>query len=224
MICLKHLHYKIGSLQLSSLYCRTCYRRYSWSNQLSNSTVCVHALIHHSLFAGGASGIALLLGFFFLKESNPQVLDEEGHYHVMKTTKTKTSRIRPKLTSIMVMCFLSEFCVRWALSAYNSRYGFYISDRWQVPSTTFSTVIVFQSVWCAIIQYFIYPWLTSTLGIPIPYLAVVGYVIMIAAYIGMAASPVAWGSLMCSVLLWTGNNLASPSSVAIISVSGLITI
>ena len=44
---------------------------------------------------------------------------------------------------------------------------------------------------------------------------------MIAAYVGMAASPVAWGSLMSSVFLWTGNNLASPSSVAIISVSEL---
>ena len=40
----------------------------------------------------------------------------------------------------MIMCFINEFCVKWSLNAFESRYGIYISDRWNVSSPVFSYV------------------------------------------------------------------------------------
>ena len=47
---------------------------------------------------------------------------------------------RPQITSLMIMCFINEFCVKWSLNAFESRYGIYISDRWNVSSPVFSYV------------------------------------------------------------------------------------
>ena len=52
------------------------------------------------------------------------------------TKQTKPSR--PRVTKLMLLCFLHEFCIRWVAMAYNSRYNIYITDRWNVPSTVFS--------------------------------------------------------------------------------------
>lgn len=48
---------------------------------------------------------------------------------------------KPKITSLMIMCFINEFCVKWSLNAFESRYGIYISDRWNVSSPVYSYVI-----------------------------------------------------------------------------------
>lgn len=52
------------------------------------------------------------------------------------TKQTKPSR--PRVTKLMLFCFLHEFCIRWVAMAYNSRYNIYITDRWNVSSTVFS--------------------------------------------------------------------------------------
>ena len=52
------------------------------------------------------------------------------------TTSTKPSR--PKITKLMILCFVHEFCIRWTAMAYNSRYNIYITDRWNVSSSVFS--------------------------------------------------------------------------------------
>ncbi|KAK8812968.1 hypothetical protein WA538_001839 [Blastocystis sp. DL] len=71
------------------------------------------------------------------------------------TKQTKPSR--PRVTKLMLLCFLHEFCIRWVAMAYNSRYNIYITDRWNVPSTVFSYYITAQSVWYFFQQFFIYP-------------------------------------------------------------------
>ena len=151
----------------------------------------------------------------------------------MKSTEAKSSveaksHPRPKVTKLMVLCFIHEFCLRWTNMAYNSRYSIYITDRWNVSSSVFSlailslltnrTVITVQSIWCCFEQYAIYPWLMKTLDIPIPVLATIGETIMVLCYLFMALSPQAWQSLLASAIMWMGNALGSPASISIISV------
>ena len=38
----------------------------------------------------------------------------------------------------MLMCFVSEICVRWTVNAFDSRFGIFISDKFGVTSATFS--------------------------------------------------------------------------------------
>ena len=200
-----------------------------------------------SFVSAAASGIALLLGIFLLQETNPRVLAKREAKEVevistevksteVKSTETKSetkseeakSHPRPKVTKLMVLCFVHEFCLRWTNMAYNSRYTIYITDRWNVSSSVFSyalspsltrrAVITLQSIWCCFEQYAIYPWLITTLNVPIPVLAAIGELTMVLCYLFMALSPKAWQSLLASAIMWMGNSLASPASVSIISV------
>ena len=43
-----------------------------------------------------------------------------------------------RVTSTMVLCFIFEFCIRWTLNAFDSRYGIYITDKWGVSSIAYS--------------------------------------------------------------------------------------
>ena len=56
-----------------------------------------------------------------------------------ETTPAKLSR--PKITKLMILCFVHEFCIRWTAMAYNSRYNIYITDRWNVSSLVFSLAL-----------------------------------------------------------------------------------
>lgn len=142
------------------------------------------------------------------------------------TKQTKPSR--PRVTKLMLLCFLHEFCIRWVAMAYNSRYNIYITDRWNVSSTVFSLAlaqfltnryyITAQSVWYFFQQFFIYPWLITTVNAPIPVLATIGEAIDVICVLLMVLSPKDWQSLLASVVLWAGNSLSSTASVAIISV------
>ena len=142
------------------------------------------------------------------------------------TKQTKPSR--PRVTKLMLLCFLHEFCIRWVAMAYNSRYNIYITDRWNVSSTVFSLAlaqfltnryyITAQSVWYFFQQFFIYPWLITTVNAPIPVLATIGEAIDVICVLLMVLSPKDWQSLLASVVMWAGNSLGSTASVAIISV------
>ena len=128
----------------------------------------------------------------------------------------------------MLMCFVSEICVRWTVNAFDSRFGIFISDKFGVTSATFSycffshlihsTLIVLQSIWTTIQQMFIYPCLVSTVNMPIPWMGIIGYSIMFVCYIGMSAATTAMGSMIYCSVLWVGYALVSPSSVSMISV------
>ena len=53
---------------------------------------------------------------------------------------------------------------------------------------------------------------------PIPWMGIIGYLIMFVCYIGMSASRTAMGSMIYCSVLWVGYALVSPSSVSMISV------
>ena len=55
-----------------------------------------------------------------------------------KKEEKKENIPRPKVTSLMIMCFVSEVCIRWTVNAFDSRYGIYVSDKFGVTSATFS--------------------------------------------------------------------------------------
>ena len=122
----------------------------------------------HSYAAGAVSGIAMISALIWLRESHPLLVDEEGnqirrrvvqpkeistdngrkcelinHFiyclvHNDLEKKVVVSPPRPRITSLMIMCFINEFCVKWSLNAFESRYGIYVSDRWNVSSPVFS--------------------------------------------------------------------------------------
>lgn len=57
---------------------------------------------------------------------------------VKEVKEVKEKRSKPRLTTLMVMCFINEFCVRWVINAFDSRYGIYLTDKFDVKSATFS--------------------------------------------------------------------------------------
>ena len=128
----------------------------------------------------------------------------------------------------MLMCFVSEICVRWTVNAFDSRFGIFISDKFGVTSATFSycffshlihsTLIVLQSIWTTIQQMFIYPCLVSKVNIPIPWMGIIGYFIMFVSYIFMSAAKTSIGAMIAGTTIWVGFGCVSPSSVSIISV------
>ena len=118
--------------------------------------------------AGVVSGIAMIVALIFLEESNPKILKQkalkskkskksevEGSSEDIETkakvdTKVdeqqeqegKEEQPKPKakirVTSTMVLCFIFEFCIRWTLNAFDSRYGIYVTDKWGMSSITYS--------------------------------------------------------------------------------------
>ena len=45
------------------------------------------------------------------------------------------------ITQLMVICFIYEFCVRFAQGGYNSRYGIYVTRKFGITSDIFAYVI-----------------------------------------------------------------------------------
>ena len=43
-----------------------------------------------------------------------------------------------KVTGTMCLCFCFEFCLRWTVNAFDSRYGIYLTDIYDTPSIVFS--------------------------------------------------------------------------------------
>ena len=79
-------------------------------------------------------------------------------------------------------------------------------------------MVVLQSAWSAVEHMLLYPWMVEKLNIPIPYMALMGHVIMFFCYIGMSAAKTMMGSIVWCFILWVGYGSASPSSVSILSV------
>lgn len=198
-------------------------------------------------FAGCVAGVAMLFSFFFLQETNKDVRDikdlkkqmkcqSEGtrcvflspaeekartqatiHEKIDEISKRRNSiHVRP--TKLMILCFLVEFCNRWALNSINTRYGTYLLDTFQVSSTTFSYILCAQSAWVCVQQAFIYGLVVRTIGLPIPIVALGGILIEIVGYLVMVgASTLVW-SVVGSTLLWIGYAFTAPTSTSIISV------
>ena len=63
-------------------------------------------------------------------------VDEQQEQEGKEEQPKPKAKIR--VTSTMVLCFIFEFCIRWTLNAFDSRYGIYVTDKWGVSSIAYS--------------------------------------------------------------------------------------
>ena len=93
--------------------------------------------------AGVVSGIAMIVAS---KKSEVEGSSEDIAAKAKVETKEKSSKpkseAKVKVTSTMVLCFIVEFCNKWVISAFDSRYGIYVKDKWQISSLTYSLPFV----------------------------------------------------------------------------------
>ena len=126
-------------------------------------------------FAGVVSGLALIVAFIFLKESNPTVLERWESKKNPRPAESKDTidcsvkeqddvsppndlsvkveedsaseqmpsakKEKPHITKTMILCFIFEFCIRWTVNAFDSRYGIFLEDKFNINSATFSFVL-----------------------------------------------------------------------------------
>lgn len=124
---------------------------------------------HFPLYvAGVASGVAMIVAMIFLKESNPLVIQRrnakkngvtvaptesvaapaaESVVEVKEEKKEEApvEKKKLKVTKTMCLCFCFEFCLRWTVNAFDSRYGIYLTDVFDTPSIVFSSPPPFLS-------------------------------------------------------------------------------
>ncbi len=62
-----------------------------------------------------------------------------------------------------------------------------------------------------------FPWLTTTMKMPIPYVALIGTIMEFFAYLGLTVDSQVV-SMISSMFLWVGFSFAASTSVSIISV------
>lgn len=79
----------------------------------------------------------MIFAFLFLKESNPRVVNKEAA-KMEDPKKKEGKRSKPKVTKLMALCFIFEFSVRWSHSAFQSRFGFFLSDKFNTSSDRYS--------------------------------------------------------------------------------------
>ena len=96
----------------------------------------------HRFVASGFAGAALIVTVFFLKETNPKLLNKEEMTSTSTEQTNKQLSEQPKhnlhITCLMICCFIYEFCVRFSQGGYNSRYGIYVTNKFEINSVTFS--------------------------------------------------------------------------------------
>ena len=68
-----------------------------------------------------------------------------------------------------------------------------------------------------VLEFSVYPWLTGTVKVPIPYLAATGMAIEFFSYLAMTVDSEI-GSMIACTVLWIGYCFAAPTSVSILSV------
>ena len=193
-----------------------------------------------------------MFALFFLKESSPEILakraakakgestseptaDAAKASEVTVETKEETPKeqakeaAKPKvhLTLTMVLCFIFEFCIRWDINIFNSRYGIYLQDTFNTPSKLFSypsllslthsAVLVAGAVWNVFEQMLLYPFFVSKVGVPIPWLCFVGMLINATGLLLMTAKNQTL-SLSATLLFWIGYCFGSPSAASILTV------
>ena len=177
--------------------------------------------------AGGVSGVSLLFALFFLKESNPVILAKQRGEKVEQKKEEKKPKVKVHITLTMILCFIYEFCVRWDLNTFNSRYGIYMSDKFGMSSSVFSyafdslftprTLLVVDSAFNLFIQIVLYPLVVTKLGVPIPWVSFIGMLVNACGFLLMTVNTdiVAYAALF---VFWAGYCFGSPTAPSILSV------
>ena len=117
----------------------------------------------------------------------------------------------------MCMCFVFEFCNRWVMNAFDSRYGYYLKDKFGVGVSTFTIIICCQSVLLCLEQAWLYSLVVYKVGVPIPIVALCGGIIELLSYFFMGFCKTLTGNIIASTFLWIGYAASAPTSSSIIS-------
>ena len=101
----------------------------------------------------------MIVAILFLQESNPIVLQRRAAKNGEKSvdaekkeenvTEKKEESVTEKeekplkkekirITPTMLLCLCFEFCLRWTVNAFDSRYGIYLTAVFNTPSIVFS--------------------------------------------------------------------------------------
>ena len=82
-------------------------------------------------------------------EQIEQIEDKEDKEKEMKEERNKSKKeTKPgklHITQLMVICFIYEFCVRFAQGGYNSRYGIYVTRKFGITSDIFAYVVSYTT-------------------------------------------------------------------------------
>ena len=148
-------------------------------------------------------------------EAKREVQERIDAKYVSIRERRKGIKVRPN--KLMVLCFAFEFLNRWVVQAIDSRYGYFLKDKFGFSSVNYSTLSCCQAVWLCFQQAFLYGFIVRTCGVPIPYLALIGTIIETIGYFLMASSRVVAWTIVGSTLLWMGYAFATPTSSSIIS-------
>ena len=109
----------------------------------------------------------MIVAMIFLNESNPLVIQRRNAKKngvavaptesvaapaaesVVEVKEEKeeapVEKKKLKVTKTMCLCFCFEFCLRWTVNAFDSRYGIYLTDVFDTPSIVFSSPPSFLS-------------------------------------------------------------------------------
>ena len=173
-----------------------------------------------------------------MEETNPDVKEI---YQLKKTRKGKSAEEQAQIdakirsmreairksrnsihvtpTKTMVYCFVLEFCNRWALNAFNSRYGSFLLDKFNVSSGTFSYIMCAQSALLCIQQGWLYGIVVRSWHVPIIVVALCGMIVQGLSYVLLAASSSLGWSIVGAIFLMLGFGFVTPTSSSIISVA-----
>lgn len=101
----------------------------------------------------------MIVAILFLQESNPIVLQrraakngeksvdaekkeenvtEKKEESVTEKEEKPLKKEKVRVTPTMLLCFCFEFCLRWTVNAFDSRYGIYLTAVFNTPSIVFS--------------------------------------------------------------------------------------
>lgn len=101
----------------------------------------------------------MIVAILFLQESNPIVLQrraakngeksvdaekkeenvtEKKEESVTEKEEKPLKKEKVRITPTMLLCFCFEFCLRWTVNAFDSRYGIYLTAVFNTPSIVFS--------------------------------------------------------------------------------------
>ena len=186
--------------------------------------------------AGGVSGIAFFLSFFFLKESNTAYLLRKQHLAsspsdaATSDSSSASASISKKkaivsapsekvhFKPIMPFCFFLEFCTSWTSGCCNSRYAIYLSDKFGVSTTVYATMLCIMGVWSFLLQSFLYPCLSTRCNFPVPHLAAFGMFLEAVSHVAIALARNAWMGFAPHFFFMLGWSLVCPASTSILSV------
>ena len=101
----------------------------------------------------------MIVAILFLQESKPIVLQrraakngekgvdaekkeenvtEKKEESVTEKEEKPLKKEKIRITPTMLLCFCFEFCLRWTVNAFDSRYGIYLTAVFNTPSIVFS--------------------------------------------------------------------------------------